>query len=131
MNLEELKREIAVFGILAKRLGGSVSISVSIPVDEADKAAEPPTEPPPEDQRVPVATMKTLMWTLNQLKSAPGQPNRELMRKFLYVKGWIGPTDQPEAWDLIFVPINKAKFMELYSQVAEFELANRPKPKEA
>jgi hypothetical protein len=87
-----------------------VELRVELPVTQEHDAAA-----------APVATMKTVLWALNRLQAAPGQPNRELVRKFLYHRGWIGPTDQPEAWNLYQVPILKEQIAGLVGAVAQFE----------
>jgi len=111
-QFEALTREL-------KRLGcdASVSISIQIPVIPLGNGPEPV----PAQQQIPVATNATLMWALNRLKAAAGQPNRDAIRKFLYYRGWIGPTDAPEQWNLNNVPTTKEQLLQMAGDFATWE----------
>jgi hypothetical protein len=71
------------------------------------------------------ASAKSVLWVLNQLQAAPGQPNRELVRKFLYSRGWIGPANLPEEWSLDHVPMMKKAVAALASEIQQFEIDNK------
>lgn len=73
-----------------------------------------PTDAPPQ------ATMRTVLHVLNRLHGAPGQPNRELVRKYLFRRGWIGGADEPEAWNLDHVPISKDGITRVFSEISQF-----------
>lgn len=109
-----LPQKITALFELAERMGGIVTINVSVPISP-DKLT---TGDPARGER---PTARTVMWALNRLKAAPGQPNRQLVRKFLFVRGWIGSADEPEAWNLDHVPTSKTEIAQLISQVAQFE----------
>lgn len=112
MNPVEQARGVADLLALAKDIGAQVNITITLPVPAGVVDTQPAKE---------TATMRTVMWALNLLKAAPGQPNRDLVRKFLFVKQWIGPTDEPEAWLLEHVPVTKAELATVWAQVHEFE----------
>lgn len=98
---------------LAERIGGTACVTITIPVTGAEG----------QDQLASKerATIKTVMWALNRLKAAAGQPHRDLVRKFLFVRGWIGPTDEVEAWQLDQVPTSKSELAVIQAAVIQFE----------
>jgi len=98
---------------LAKLYNIDVQVSLSFPIHE---------EPPPPPALVPQATAKTVLWALNRLRAAPGQPNRELVRKFLWARSWIAGNAEPESWNLERVPVTKEELQMIASQVAQFEV---------
>jgi len=91
-----------------KRLGCkcSLSLSVHLPIDEDE-----PTK----------ATMKTVLWALNRLKAAPGQPSRDVIRAFLFYRGWIQAAEEPEEWDLQHVPTSVEALKQLSSDILKFD----------
>ena len=104
---------------LAERIGGTACVTITIPVtgqQGVDQLAN--------KER---ATIKTVMWALNRLQAAAGQPNRDLVRKFLFVRGWIGPTDEVEGWALEHVPTSKSELAVIYAQVVAFEKEQKKK----
>ena len=105
--------KLSDFFALAKLHGLEVHVSLSFPlkVEEETPALADPVK----------ATAKTLLWALNRLKAAPGQPNRELVRKFLWARGWIDGNAEPESWNLERVPVTKEELAMIVSQVAQFE----------
>lgn len=122
MITEKQKQDIAALQSLAHQLGGTISINLSVPLasgEEVPGVGHPARE---------VATVRTVLWALNRLKAAPGQPNRDLVRKFLFVRGWLGPTQEPEQWNLEFVPVSKSELAMIISQVAQFEKDGRTPP---
>lgn len=92
----------------------SVSVNIPLPVAVFEEA---------EAARKPVATMKTVMWALNQLKAAPGQDNRELVRKFLFMRGWLEGAQEPELWQRVHVPVKKSELAQLWGEIRQFEKA--------
>lgn len=102
---------------LAERIGGTACVTITIPVTG--------TEGQDQLRSKERATIKTVMWALNRLKAAAGQPNRDLMRKFLFVRGWIGPTDEVESWQLDQVPTSKSDLTVLQAAVLQFEQEQR------
>jgi hypothetical protein len=123
-----LEQKITDLLALAKDVGGAVYISINIPMpanaqigNKGDPVAPTPSAVPPE-----TATKRTVLWALNLLKGAPGQPNQDLVRAFLWHKGWIGPTDQPVDWRLETVPVTKAELATIYAQLREFEKTSKP-----
>lgn len=44
------------------------------------------------------------MAILHKLKAAPGESNRDVVRHFLKVKGWIKDGQEPEDWPIRFIP---------------------------
>lgn len=77
------------------------------------------------------ATMKTVLWALNQLQGAPGQPNRELVRRFLYAKRWIGPVNLPEEWNLATVPTKKSQLAAIAAELRQYEGDQKSPPNPA
>lgn len=80
--------------------------------------------PQPEPRR---ATNKTVQWALNRLRAAAGQPNRDLVRQFLFKKGWVGAQDEPDLWNLDFVPTTKTQVDQLAAEIVQFD-QERHKP---
>lgn len=114
-----------------RSLGCETSISITVKWPEAEPApAVPVPAPVPtpagELDLPPKATARTIMFVLNKLKAAPGQPNRELVRKFLYVRGWVGPAEPPENWKIDYVPVSTASINALIAQIVEFEKTQAP-----
>lgn len=124
LNPENIQR-ISDLLSLANQVGGAVNISIVVPL-EMPPQEEPATAPGGVPRET--ATMRTVMWALNLLKGAPGQPNRNLVRRFLFTKGWIGGAEENESWQLEHVPTTKAELASIWSQVREFE-KTLPKPK--
>lgn len=70
----------------------------------------------------PGATEQTRMKVLNSLQAAPGQPNRDLVTRFLRSKGWVlGSNGEPETWPLCSVPNTPRLVRELSVELADFE----------
>jgi len=98
---------------LAKLHGAEVQVSLSFPlhpVEETPALADPVQ-----------ATVKTALWALNRLLAAPGQPNRDLVRRWLFTRGWIKGNEEPESWDLSKVPVTKEELKMIVAQVRQFE----------
>jgi hypothetical protein len=105
---------------LSAYAGGKVSIHIVLDLDYP--------EPPPPDPVIseakgcPKATIRTVQWALNRFKAAAGQPNRDHFRHFLYCRGWIGPIDSPEDWNLNHVPTTKKELAQLAGDFTGWEI---------
>lgn len=80
----------------------------------------PEPEPAPES---PPKTDQTRMRVLNALQAAPGQPNRDLVTRYLRAKAQVAGADgQPESWALDFVPNTPRLVRELGAEIAKWEI---------
>lgn len=61
------------------------------------------------------------MRILNRLKAAPGQPNRAVVKDYLYWKKWITGNQEPEEWALFALPKDEKEYTTLSEGLMQFE----------
>lgn len=119
-QINQLNEQLRQLGLQSR-----ITLSIEIPMIALLVDQEPPPLPPVKPQ----ATMKTVLWCLNQLHAAPGQPNRDIVRLYLFHRGWIEGSQECEAWHLGFVPTSRADLQKLHSEIQQFEQdQKKPKP---
>jgi hypothetical protein len=91
----------------------------------ATKTPQTATSAPPSTAPEPKANAAFRLKALNNLKGAPGQPNRGLVEAYLRSKLWISGDQAPEAWSLEHVPATKESMSALQEDLQKFELSQR------
>lgn len=79
-------------------------------------AAAPAPAPAKSGAKTAVATEKTRLWALEQLKPY----GEQLVKSFFELKGWVAPFEKLEDWPFAHVPTSTAAIRSLMAEIEKF-----------